>query len=51
MQLSFEGGQKPVKAAFVLSRLSANADWETRTEVSSKYVKVKLEDLLKQLLK
>ena len=51
MQLSFEGGQKPVKAAFALSRLSTNADWETRTEVSSKYVKVKLEDLLKQLLK
>ena len=51
MQLSFEGGRKPVKAAFALSRMSTNADWETRTEVSSKYEKVKLEDILKQLLK
>ena len=51
MQLSFEGGQKPVKASLALSRMSTNADWETRTEVSSKYEKVKLEDILKQLLK
>ena len=51
MQVSFEGGSKPVKAAFALSRLSVNADWETHTEVSSKYEKVPLEDILKLLMK
>lgn len=51
MQLAFEGGKKPVKAAFGLSRLSTDNDWETHTEVSSKYEKVKLEDILKLLLK
>lgn len=51
MQLAFEGGKKPVKAAFALSRLSTDADWETHTEVSKKYEKVELEDILKLLLK
>ena len=51
MQVSFEGGKQPVRAAFALSRLSVNADWETHTEVSKKYERVPLEDILKQLLK
>ena len=51
MQLAFEGGTKPVKAAFALSRLSTDSDWETHTEVSKKYEKVELEDILKLLLK
>lgn len=51
MQLALEGGKKPVKAAFSLSRLSTEGDWETRTEVSNKYNKVELEDILKLLLK
>ena len=51
MQLAFEGGKKPVKAAFALSRLSTDSDWEVRTEVSKKYEKVELEDILKLLLK
>ena len=51
MQLAFEGGKKPVKAAFSLSRLSTDSDWETRTEVSSRYEKVELWDILKQLIK
>ena len=51
MQLAFEGGKKPVKAAFALSRLSTDSDWETHTEVSKKYEKVELEDILKLLLK
>ena len=50
MQVSFEGAKKPVKAVFALSRLSTNADWETRTEVSKRYEKVELEDILKLLL-
>ena len=50
MKLAFEGGQKPVKASFDLSRLSTNADWEAHTEVSKKYKKVELEEILKILL-
>jgi hypothetical protein len=51
MELAFEGGRKPVKAALALSRLSTNGDWEARTEVSKKYEKVELEEILKILLK
>ena len=51
MKLAFEGGKKPVKAALALSRLSTNGDWEARTEVSKKYEKVELEEILKLLLK
>jgi len=51
MQVTFKGGKKPVKAAFALSRLSADGDWETRTEVSKRYKEVELEDILKLLLK
>lgn len=51
MKISFEGGKKPVKASFALSRLSTNADWESRTEVSSKYERVELADILKLLIK
>ena len=51
MKLAFEGGKKPVKAALTLSRLSTNGDWEPRTEVSKKYEKVELEEILKILLK
>ena len=50
MKLAFEGGKKPVKAALALSRLSTNGDWEARTEVSKKYKKVELEEILKILL-
>lgn len=51
MKVSFEGGKKPVQAAFGLSRLSVNSDWETHTEVSAKYEKVELADILKLLIK
>lgn len=51
MQVAFIGGKKPVKAGFALSRLSTDADWETHTEVSKKYEKVELADILKMLLK
>jgi len=51
MRVSFEGGKKPVQAAFGLSRLSVNSDWETHTEVSAKYEKVELADILKLLIK
>ena len=51
MKLAFEGGKKPVNAVFALSRLSTNGDWEVHTEVSRKYEKVELEEILKILLK
>lgn len=51
MHLAFEGGKKPVKADFSLSRLSTDADWESRTEVSSKYERVELADILKLIIK
>ena len=50
MQVSFLGAKKPVKASFALSRLSTNADWDAHTEVSKRYEKVELEDILKLLL-
>ena len=51
MQVSFLGAKKPVKASFALSRLSTNADWDTHTEVSKRYEKVELEEVIKILLK
>ncbi len=51
MQVSFEGVKKPMKAALSLTRLSTHADWDTHTEVSPRYEKVRLEDILKLLLK
>ena len=50
MQVSFLGTKKPVKASFALSRMSTNADWDAHTEVSKRYEKVELEDILKLLL-
>ena len=51
MQIIFEGAAKPAKAALSLSRLSTNSNWETHTEVSSRYTKVELADILKLLIK
>ncbi len=51
MQVSFKGGKNPVRAAFELSRLSTSSDWESRTELSEKYEQVKLQEVLKLLLK
>ena len=51
MQVAFKGGKKPVRVSMALSRLSTDGDWETHTEVSKKYEKVELEDILKLLLK
>lgn len=51
MKLSLQGAKKTTNASFSLSRLSTNSNWETRTKVSDRYEQVKLEDLIKQLLK
>ena len=51
MQIIFEGAAKPAKAIMTLSRLSTDSNWETHTEVSSRYKKVELADILKMLIK
>lgn len=51
MDISFQGIKKTISAFLHLSRLSTDADWETHTEVSKKYEKVELADILKVLLK
>lgn len=51
MGMQFRGGKKPVKVAFKLSRLSVGSDWEPHTDVSAKYEKVELTDLINRLLK
>ena len=51
MKLTFEGGRRPAKASLALSRLATNGDWEAHTEVSKKYERVELEEILKLLLK
>ena len=51
MNLLIEGAKHPVKADFKFSRLNLNSDWESRSEVSGKYEKVRLDDLIKILLK
>lgn len=51
MRIAFEGGKKPVEAAFELSRLSTNSSWATHTEVPKKYEKVELQEILKLFLK
>ena len=51
MNLLIEGAKHPVKADFKFSRLNLNSDWESRSEISGKYEKVRLDDLIKILLK
>ena len=50
MKLSLQGLKNSMNATFSLSRLSANSNWDSYTNVSDKYVQVKLEDLIKRLL-
>ena len=51
MQIIFEGSGKPFNATLALSRLSTNSNWDTHTEVSARYMKVELADILKLLVK
>lgn len=46
-----EGTGKDFSLDMKLSRLSTNGGWGTRTELSSKYKKIELQELLKLLLK
>ena len=51
MQMSIEGMKEPISVMFNLSRLSIDDDWKGRTEISRKYQKVELEEVIKMLLK
>lgn len=50
MNVSFRGGKKPMEAELVLSRMSANGDWDTRTAIPGKYKEMDVNQLLKLLL-
>ncbi len=50
MNISFEGGKKPFSAEIDLSKLTDNSDWAFPTEVSAKYKKMELNELLKVIL-
>lgn len=51
MNLLIAGAKYPIKADFKFSRLNLNSDWESHSEVSDKYERVRLDDLIKILLK
>ena len=51
MHVSFDGAKKPSDATFQLSRLALQGNWETHTDVSKKYQKVELDELIKMLVK
>lgn len=44
-------GSKPVKASLSLSNLRNDSGWETRTEVSSRYKEISIEELLSRIMK
>ena len=44
------GKNKKVQVSIEMNKLTTDSDWETRTTVSSKYQKVDVETLLKQLM-
>ena len=51
MFVSFKGADKPSDVTFNLSRMTTDSGWETHTEVSKKYQKVELNELIKILIK
>ncbi len=44
------GKNKKIQVSIELNRITTDSDWETRTNVSSKYQQVDVESLLKQLM-
>lgn len=49
MVLDVKGVSKPVNLEMQFSRLSVGGDWESRTEVSPRYTRIEMEDILKLL--
>ncbi len=50
MEVSVKTSRKEFKAGFQLSQFSTDADWESRTTISSKYKQVTVDDILKRLI-
>lgn len=48
--ITFTTGDKEVKIELTLNYLKNDSDWDTRTEVSSKYRQVDLDDILRRLM-
>lgn len=50
MQLSAQVSNKPIQAIFTLGTPKANANWETRTKLSSKYSEISTESIMNILM-
>ena len=48
--ITIQSGSRTVKAALTLSSLSTDANWQTRTEVPSRYAQVPVDELLSRIL-
>lgn len=48
-QVTFAAKKRNVKMGFLLSSLSTDSDWETRTKVSSRYKKVTIDEVLDKI--
>ena len=51
MLLAVEGTGKTLSLDMKFSRLSVGGDWEGKTELSSRYQQIELQELLKTLFK
>lgn len=49
--ISINGSSKPIKATLSLSNLRNDSGWETRTEISSRYKEITIEELLARIMK
>ena len=49
-KISFTTPEKEVKLGMTLNYMGADENWETRTEVSSKYRQVSVEEILQRFM-
>ena len=49
-KISFTTPEKEVKLGMTLNYMGADENWETRTEVSSKYRQVSIEEILQRFM-
>ncbi len=50
MEVNVKTAKKQLKVGFQLSSFSTDDDWETRTNISSKYKQVSVDDILRRLM-
>ena len=48
--ITIRNGSKPIKAALTLSNLKLDSNWETRTQISSRYTEVSVDELLTRIM-